>query len=178
MERKTKTNRAPARSAYDTYLSWWFRYEKSNQMYLRQADIDAGRTKARPLDPTSFERRYNEMRRANITNPARMVAMESREATETQLRKTWEIVKNKIEKATESESMAYKQNLKRLIGKDKITWQDMRKYYKQVFKTFMPYELGDNPFLVDDEGNQILTSHKERDNEFNSPEEELVNQAA
>ena len=74
--------------------------------------------------------------------------------------------------------MAYKQNLKRLIGKDKITWQDMRKYYKQVFKTFMPYELGDNPFLVDDEGKQILTSHKERDNEFNSPEEELVNQAA
>ena len=107
-----------------------------------------------------------------------MVAMESREATETQLRKTWEIVKEKIEKATESESMAYKQNLQRLIGKDKVTWQVMRKYYKQVFKTFMPYESGDNPYLVDDEGKQILTSHKERDEAFNSPKELRINRAA
>lgn len=178
MTRKTKTNRAPARSAYDTYLSWWFRYSKSNQMYLRQADIDAGRTTSRPLDPTSFERRYNEMRRANITNPARMVAMESREATENQLRKTWEIVKGKLEKATDAESEAYKQNLQRLIGKDKVTWQVMRKYYKQVFKTFMPYESGDNPFLVDEEGKPIITSHKERDEAFNSPKELRINRAA
>lgn len=178
MARKTKTNRAPARSPYDTYLSWWFRYAKSNQMYLRQADIDAGRKTARPLDATSFERRYNEMKRANITNPARMVAMESREATETQLRKTWEIVKEKLEKSTDAENIAYKQNLQRLIGTDKLTWQVMRKYYKQVFKTFMPYESGDNPYLVDEDGKPILTSHKERDDAFNSPKESRISRAA
>jgi len=166
MTRKTKINRAPARNPYDTYLSWWFRYAKNNQMYVRQGD-----KQATPLDYTSFNRRYDQMRRANIANPARMVAMESREATEYQVRKTWEIVKNTMATASESDKEAYLKNIKRLLGSEKLTFQTIRKHYKEVFKTFMPYEEGDNPFLVDEQGRERLTEHSERDKAFDSPKE-------
>ena len=174
MERKTKTNRASARNPYDTYLSWWFKYARNNEMYFD----DTKQTSARPLGYTEFQRRYDQMRRANIQNPARMVAMESREATEYQLRKTWEIVKDKMDKASDNDLDAYAKNLKRLIGKEKITYADLRKNYRAVFKTYMPYEYGDNPFLVDEHGQQKLTEHYERDEAFGSPKERKIKIAA
>ncbi len=174
MPKNNKSTRAAARNPYDTYLSWWFKYASKNQMYFD----DTKQTKAQPLGYTEFQRRYDQMRGASIQNPARMVAMESREATEYQLRKTWEIVKDKIDKASDSELDAYMKNLKRLTGKDKITYADLRKNYREVFKTFLPYELGDNPFLVDEQGNEKITEHSERDEAFGSPKERKIKIAA
>ena len=67
MAKKTKMNRASARNPYDTYLSWWFKYARNNEMYFD----DTKQTSARPLGYTEFQRRYDQMRRANIQNPAR-----------------------------------------------------------------------------------------------------------
>lgn len=117
MKRKTKTNRAPARSAYDTYLSWWFKYARNNEMYSPQ-----GLPFAQPLGYDQFNRRYNQLKRANITNPARMVAMESRVATESQLRNTFNAIKKQYSKTEQKD----------LFGKE-LKLQDIRKNYSMYF---------------------------------------------
>lgn len=144
MARKTKTNRAPARSAYDTYLSWWFRYAKNNQMYVRQGD-----KQATPLDYTSFNRRYDQMRRANITNPARMVAMESREASEAQLLNTWRVMREQWSPM----------QMKGIYGKN-LKLKDFRKNYREIFDLF------------------FADMDTEDKNDLFSPKEEIIRTAA
>ena len=117
MKRKTKTNRAAARNPYDTYLSWWFKYARNNEMYSPQ-----GLPFAQPLGYDQFNRRYNQLKRANITNPARMVAMESRVATESQLRNTFNAIKKQYSKTEQKD----------LFGKE-LKLQDIRKNYSMYF---------------------------------------------
>lgn len=117
MKNKTKTNRAQARNPYDTYLSWWFKYARNNEMYSPQ-----GLPFAQPLGYDQFNRRYNQLKRANITNPARTVAMESRVATESQLRNTFNAIKKQYS-ITEQ---------KDLFGKE-LKLQDIRKNYSMYF---------------------------------------------
>ena len=109
-----------ARTPYDTYLSWYFRYAKNNQMYTDKKGRVPG-----PLPFELFERRYNQLRRASATNPARTVAMEQREATESQLRNTYAAIKRNFSK----------EEIRRIYGKD-LTFKDIRKHYKNVFNTF------------------------------------------
>ena len=117
MARKIKTNRAPSRNPYDTYLSWWFKYARNNEMYSPQ-----GLPFAQPLGYDQFNRRYNQLKRANITNPARTVAMESRVATESQLRNTFNAIKKQYSKTEQKE----------LFGKE-LKLQDIRKNYSMYF---------------------------------------------
>ena len=117
MARKTKTNRASARNPYDTYLSWWFKYARNNEMYSPQ-----GLPFAQPLGYDQFNRRYNQLKRANITNPARTVAMESRVATESQLRNTFNAIKKQYSKTEQKD----------LFGKE-LKLQDVRKNYSMYF---------------------------------------------
>ena len=139
MRRKSKTNRAPARSAYDTYLSWWFRYSRHNEMYSPN-----GMPFAQPLDATRFQRRYEQMRRANIPNPARQVAMESRVATESQLRGVLSALRSSFTP----------QQIRERIGKD-LKIQDLRKNYSQWFNEF----LGD---LSHEEKNEIFSPKEQK----------------
>ena len=111
MAKRNKTNRAPARSPYDTYLSWWFRYSRHNEMYSPN-----GMPFAQPLDATRFQRRYEQMKRANIPNPARQVAMESRVATESQLRGVLSALRSSFTP----------QQIRERMGKD-LKIQDLRK---------------------------------------------------
>ena len=62
MPNKNKSTRSAARNPYDTYLSWWFKYARNNEMYFD----DTKQTSARPLGYTEFQRRYDQMRRAKI----------------------------------------------------------------------------------------------------------------
>ena len=117
MARKIKTNRAPSRNPYDTYLSWWFKYARNNEMYSPQ-----GLPFAQPLGYDQFNRRYNQLKRANITNPARTVAMESRVATESQLRNTFNAIKKQYSKTEQKD----------LFGKE-LKLQDVRKNYSMYF---------------------------------------------
>lgn len=172
--RQYKKNRASARNAYDTYLSHYFRYKKNNEMYIPREERKKGVTVSQPLSYTQFEHRYQQMKAANVANPARMVAMEQREASELQLRMTWKTVKDIIDKASDVSMEAYKKNLQRIIGNDKITFKDFKKNYRAMFKTFMPYEAGDNPFLLDENGLPKLYEHEDRNEYFNSPKEEVV----
>ena len=117
MARKIKTNRASARNPYDTYLSWWFKYARNNEMYSPQ-----GLPFAQPLGYDQFNRRYNQLKRANITNPARTVAMESRVATESQLRNTFAAIQRQYSKEEQKE----------LFGKE-LKLKDVRKDYSLYF---------------------------------------------
>ena len=139
MARKTKTNRAPARSPYDTYLSWWFKYARNNEMYSPQ-----GLPFAQPLGYDQFNRRYNQLKRANITNPARTVAMESRVATESQLRGVLSALRSSFTP----------QQIRERIGKD-LKIQDLRKNYSQWFNEF----LGD---LSHEEKNEIFSPKEQK----------------
>ena len=117
MARKIKTNRAPSRNPYDTYLSWWFKYARNNEMYSPQ-----GLPFAQPLGYDQFNRRYNQLKRANITNPARTVAMESRVATESQLRNTFAAIWRRYTK----------EEMKERFGKE-LKLKDVRKEYTFYF---------------------------------------------
>lgn len=117
MTKKTKTNRAAARNPYDTYLSWWFKYARNNEMYSPQ-----GLPFAQPLGYDQFNRRYNQLKRANITNPARTVAMESRVATESQLRNTFAAIWRRYTK----------EEMKERFGKE-LKLKDVRKEYTFYF---------------------------------------------
>ena len=117
MAKKTKTNRAAARNPYDTYLSWWFKYARNNEMYSPQ-----GLPFAQPLGYDQFNRRYNQLKRANITNPARTVAMESRVATESQLRNTCAAIWRRYSK----------EEMKERFGKE-LKLKDVRKEYTFYF---------------------------------------------
>lgn len=117
MAKKTKTNRAAARNPYDTYLSWWFKYARNNEMYSPQ-----GLPFAQPLGYDQFNRRYNQLKRANITNPARTVAMESRVATESQLRNTFAAIWRRYTK----------EEMKERFGKE-LKLKDVRKEYTFYF---------------------------------------------
>lgn len=139
MARKTKTNRAPARSAYDTYLSWWFKYSRRNEMYSPN-----GMPFAQPLDATRFQRRYEQIKRANVPNPARMVAMESRVATESQLRAVRSALRNSF----------MPQQIRERMGKD-LKIQDLRKNYSQWFNEFF----GD---LTHDEKNELFSPKEQK----------------
>lgn len=117
MAKKTKTNRTAARNPYDTYLSWWFKYARNNEMYSPQ-----GLPFAQPLGYDQFNRRYNQLKRANITNPARTVAMESRVATESQLRNTFAAIWRRYTK----------EEMKERFGKE-LKLKDVRKEYTFYF---------------------------------------------
>lgn len=144
MRKKATHTRSAARNPYDTYLSWWFKYSRNNQMYRTDETKPA-----QPLDYTSFNRRYDQMRRANITNPARMVAMESREASEAQLLNTWRVMREQWSPM----------QMKGIYGKN-LTLKDFRKNYKEIFDLFF----GD-----------MDTEDK---NDLFSPKEEIIRTAA
>lgn len=139
MATKIKTNRAPARSAYDTYLSWWFKYSRRNEMYSPN-----GMPFAQPLDATRFQRRYEQMKRANVQNPARMVAMESRVATESQLHAVLSALRNSFTP----------QQIRERMGKD-LKIQDLSKNYSQWFNEFF----GD---LTHEEKNELFSPKEQK----------------
>lgn len=117
MPKKNKSTRSAARNPYDTYLSWWFKYARNNEMYSPQ-----GLPFAQPLGYDQFNRRYNQLKRANITNPARTVAMESRVATESQLRNTFAAIWRRYSK----------EEMKERFGKE-LKLKDVRKEYTFYF---------------------------------------------
>ena len=139
MARKTKTNRAPARSAYDTYLSWWFKYSRRNELYPPN-----GTPFAQHLDAPRFQRRYEQLKRANIPNPARQVAMESRVATESQLRAVLSALRSSFTP----------QQIRERMGKD-LKIQDLRKNYSHWFNEF----LGD---LTHEEKNELFSPKEQK----------------
>lgn len=99
---------------------------------------------AQPLDATRFQRRYEQMKRANIPNPARQVAMESRVATESQLRGVLSALRSSFTP----------QQIRERMGKD-LKIQDLRKNYSQWFDEF----LGD---LTHEEKNELFSPKEQK----------------